>query len=136
MASSKYHFLSIVLIVAVFIAPLFSQSPSQLYQQGLLKENGEGDLNAAVAIYEKIVGDENADRSLRAKAQLHIGQCYEKLGLKEAKKAYKKVIDNYPAQNEVVKIAKEKLFVLQKVEAVIKKSTEVLTVRKILVILV
>ena len=132
MTSSKFHFLCIVLILAVFIAPLFSQTPSQLFQQGLLKENGEGDLKAAVAIYEKIVGDETTDRSLRAKAQLHIGICYEKLGLKEAQKAYQKVIDNYPAQNEVVKIAKEKLFILQKAESVIKKATEDLTVRKIL----
>ena len=128
MKSSKFLFLCIVLILAVFIAPLFSQSPSQLFQQGLLKENGEGDLKAAVVIYEKVIGAETADRSIRAKAQLHIGQCYEKLGLKEAKKAYQKVIDNYPAQNEVVKIAKEKLFILQKAESLIRKAAEDLTV--------
>ena len=62
MISSKFLFVCIVLILAVFITPLFTQSPSQLYQQGLLKENGEGDLKAAVAIYVKIVGDETADR--------------------------------------------------------------------------
>ena len=55
MISSKLLFVCIVLILAVFITPLFSQSPSQLYQQGLLKENGEGDLKAAVTIYQKIV---------------------------------------------------------------------------------
>ncbi len=94
MTSSKFSIFCLVLIVAVFITPLFSQSPSLLYQQGLLKENGEGDLKAAVAIYVKIVGDETVDRSLRAKAQLHKGMCKEKLGRKEAQKAYQQVIDS------------------------------------------
>ncbi len=109
MTSSKFLFLCIVLILAVFIAPLFSQSPSQLFQQGLFKENGEGDLKAAVAIYEKIVGDETADRSLRAKAQLHIGICWEKMGKDEAQKAYKHVIQEFSDQQEVVSEARLRL---------------------------
>jgi Tol biopolymer transport system component len=131
MKSSKFLFLCIVLILAVFIAPLFSQSASQIFQQGLLKENGEGDLKAALVIYEKIVGDETADRSLRAKAQLHIGQCYEKLGLKEAQKAYQQVIDSYPEQTEAVKIANEKLFLLLRAEVVIRKEDKEFNIRQV-----
>jgi len=79
MTSFKFLILCIVLIFAVNTVPLFSQTPAQLYQQALLKENGEGDLNAALEIYTKIVGNETAERSLRAKAQFHVGLCYEKL---------------------------------------------------------
>jgi hypothetical protein len=54
----------------------FANPTSQLFQQALLKENGEGDLQAAVALYEKIVGDATVERELQAKAQLHIGICW------------------------------------------------------------
>ena len=70
----KLRFYTCLLVILMVGLPsfTFSQTPSQLFQQGLLKENGEGDIKAAVAIYEKIVGDATADRSLRSKALLHI----------------------------------------------------------------
>jgi Tol biopolymer transport system component len=40
---------------------------------------------------------------------LYIGLCYEKLGLKEARKAYQKVLDNYPGQQEEVALARSNL---------------------------
>ena len=64
MNSSKFLLLIIVLVVSIY--PLSSQTPSQLFQQGLLKEIGEGDLQSALAIYEKIDMDETADSSVRA----------------------------------------------------------------------
>jgi len=103
-----------VLIVFVFAAVLLAQSSSQLFQQALLKENGEGDLAAAVTLYEKIAGDETAGRALRAKAQLHIGICWEKMGKSEAGKAYQEVITRFPEQEEVAAAAKEKLRALRK----------------------
>ena len=103
-----------VLIVFIFAAVLLAQSPSQLFQQALLKENGEGDLAAAVTLYEKIAGDETAGRALRAKAQLHIGICWEKMGKSEAGKAYEAVIIRFPEQEEVAAAAKEKLRTLKK----------------------
>ena len=90
----------------------FAQTPSQLFQQGLLQENGAGDLQAAVALYEKIVADETADRPVRAKALLHIGLCYQKLGKQEAQKAYQRVIEEFADQFEVVAEARERLAAL------------------------
>jgi hypothetical protein len=92
---------------------LLSQTPSQLFQQALLKENGEGDLTAALALYEKIVGDATAERSLRAKAQLHIAMCWEKMGLQQARSAYLVIINQYSDQSEIVRIARERLERLQ-----------------------
>ena len=103
-----YICLAVILMVGLPYLT-FSQSPSQLFQQGLLKENGEGDLEAAVTIYEKIVADATADRSLRAKAQLHIGMCYEKLGKPETQKAYERVLQDYADQPEAARLAQEAL---------------------------
>jgi Tol biopolymer transport system component len=101
-----------LLCVSVF---LLSQSASALFEQGLFKENAEGDLSGAIAIFNRIVEDKAADPSIRAKAQLHIGMCYEKLGLREAQAAYQKVIENYPRQHEEVNAAKERISQLARV---------------------
>ena len=86
-----------------------AQTPSQLFQQALLKENGEGNLKAAVSIYEKIVENTSAERSLRAKAQLHIGICWEKMGKQEAVNAYKIVMEQFNDQSSIVQEARERL---------------------------
>ncbi len=102
----------IVLFVACLLgtsALLLSQSAAALFEQGLLKENAEGDLSGAIAVFSRVAGDKAADPSIRAKAQLHIGMCYEKLGQREARAAYQKVIDSYPQQHQEVALAREKL---------------------------
>ncbi len=102
----------IVLFMACLLgtsAFLLSQSAAALFEQGLLKENAEGDLNGAIAVFSRVAGDKAADPSIRAKAQLHIGMCYEKLGQREARTAYQKVIDGYPQQHQEVALAREKL---------------------------
>ena len=109
-----------VLIVFIFATASLAQSPAQLFQQALLKENGEGDLTAAVALYEQIAADGAADRALRAQAQLHVGICWEKMGKSEASKAYEAVITRFPEQEEAAAAAKEKLRALKKDTDVIK----------------
>jgi len=92
-----------------------SQSTSALYEQGLLKENAEGDLAGAITIFNRVVEDKAADALIRARAQLHIGLCYEKLGqnnAKQAQAAFQKVIDNFPGQQDAVKEAREQLSAL------------------------
>ncbi|NQT77416.1 MAG: PD40 domain-containing protein [Bacteroidetes bacterium] len=74
-----------------------------------MAENGEGNLQDAISIYEKIVADENAEISVKAKAQLHIGLCYEKLGKTEAIKAYELVLQNYQNYKDEVQVASLRL---------------------------
>ena len=106
-------------IVVLFMACLLgasaispSQSASALLDQGLVKENAEGDLAGAIAIFTRIVEDKAADPSIRAKAQLHIGMCFEKLGQREAQAAYQKVIDSYPQQHQEVSLARARIAAL------------------------
>jgi Tol biopolymer transport system component len=85
-----------------------------LYEKAKYTMETKGDLQEALAIFEQIADADNADRSLRAKAQLQIGICKEKLGLKDAIDAYKKVVNLYPEQQGEVAIATERIMVLFK----------------------
>ncbi len=90
------------------------QSAEQLYEAALLKKDADGDLEGAIEIFRQILARFPEERAVAAKAQLQIGICYEKLGMKEAQRAYQNVIDNYADQVEQAKLAKEKLASLLK----------------------
>jgi len=107
------------------------QSAGVLLQSGLYQEQVKGDLDAAIKVYERIIINFPKDRPVAAKAQLHIGLCYEKLGLKEAQRAYQKVVDTYPEQAEAVKLANEKLSLLLRAEAVIRKEDKEFNIRQV-----
>jgi Tol biopolymer transport system component len=122
------------LIVLAFSFGSFGvQNGYDLFQKALAKELAEGNLEEAIALYQQVV-KEAKDESLSAKAQLRIGICFEKLGEekeKQAQKAYQMVIDNYPQQVDSVKVAKEKLSNLIKIQAVAKKDLKEFNIRKI-----
>ncbi|MFC2156686.1 tetratricopeptide repeat protein [Acidobacteriota bacterium] len=90
------------------------ESAKELYEKALYLEETKGELKKAIEVYDRIVKEYSDERDTAAKAQLHIGFCYEKLGFKEAQNAFQMVIKNYPDQNDSVKLAKAKLAVLMK----------------------
>jgi len=100
--------IGLVLVLAVIGTGLAPQSAADLYQRALTMEKAEGNLEEAIALYQKVV-DKGDDEALAAQAQLHIGFCYEKLGLGKAREAYQRVIDRFPRQVDVVKTARDKL---------------------------
>lgn len=107
--------------------PLLAQNPQKVFQKGLIQEEGEGNLKEAIAIYNSIVNDNSIDRTLRAKALLHVGICHEKLGSKNARKTYQKLISEYSDQEDIVAMGLEKLRGLKKVDPVLKKEGIVAT---------
>ncbi len=104
------------LLTAVFLVtatlPANAQTTEQLFQKGIMKEEGEGNLPEAIEIFNSIVEDSEADDALQAKALLHVGLCYEKLGKSEASRAYQKLINNFPTRKNEVAIARERLSML------------------------
>jgi Tol biopolymer transport system component len=101
--------ITIALLVALgagFTAP---QSGYDLFQQALVKERAEGNLQEAIQLCQRIVRDFSNDRPLAAKALLQMGECYEKLGKDEARKAYERVLRDYPDQKEAVSEARARL---------------------------
>jgi len=102
--------LALVLIVVIgSCTTLYSQTPEELFQKGMIKEEGEGSLLEAIDIYNEVVDNSSADRSLRAKALLQVGLCYEKLGQTEAINSYQKLITDFADQEEIVAIGKKQL---------------------------
>jgi len=101
------------LLMSSSLGSLAPQPGQDQFQKALAKERGEGNLEEAIVLYQKVV-NETKDESLAAQAQLRIGFCYEKLGREEARKAFQKVLDNYPSQADSVKTAREKLALLLK----------------------
>ena len=108
----------LVLLASLALAALFAvanssnqgvQSADAMLGQAIHLEEVKGDLEAAIDAYKRFLSQYGANEPLAATAQLHIGICYEKLGLREARIAYKTVIDKYPQQLEAVKEAKERI---------------------------
>jgi tetratricopeptide (TPR) repeat protein len=89
------------------------QDPVKTFQKGLVKEEGEGALLEAIELYDQVLNDESADRSIRAKALLHIGLCHEKLGQERAKAAYQQLVRDFSDQVEIARIGKQKLLQME-----------------------
>ena len=71
-------------------------------QAAIRMETVEGDLKGAIELYKKIAAQPGAGRATVATALLRMGQCYEKLGDSEARKAYERVVRDYADQAEIV----------------------------------
>jgi Tol biopolymer transport system component len=108
----KLHrvFLAFLAFVFIWSSPAFAQqSAEELYQAGLYQEEVQGNLESAVDVYRQILESFSNNRTIGAKALLHIGLCYEKLGLREAQQAYQGVIANYPEAAQEVAVARQRL---------------------------
>lgn len=91
---------------------LSQQTAEELYQAALYQEEVQGDLQRAIAIYQRILKEHPQSRAMDAQAQLHIGLCYEALGQTEAQRAYQSVIEDYADQADVVAQARTRLAAL------------------------
>ena len=107
----------IALVLAVVLpspdtAAQKSQSADVLLGAALHQEEVEGNLEAAIETYKKILADFPDNRPMAARALLQMGQCYEKLGKDEARKAYERLVRDYADQSEQVKLARTRLAAL------------------------
>ena len=95
----KYLLISILCLG--ICTPVFSQQAEKLFQQGMMKEEAEGNLEEAIDLYKKVVSDVSAKRSVRANALMHVGICYEKLGKGNALNAYQKIISELVSSSRI-----------------------------------
>jgi len=74
-----------------------------LLQEGLYAEEVDGDLDAAIRIYEQIIKDTSAQRSHIAQAMYRQGMCYlKKQDEQQAKEVFGKLVANYSDQTKIV----------------------------------
>jgi Tol biopolymer transport system component len=128
------RFLFIVALIAVFIIVSGQDYPEHktLFEKARFTMETKGDLNGAIALFNDIIKKYPKEREYAAKSQLYIGLCYEKLGLEEAQKAYRKVVEGYPEQTESVKLANEKLSLLFRAEAAVGKENNEFSIRRVI----
>jgi tetratricopeptide (TPR) repeat protein len=129
----KKVFILVVFTAVVLMAFGFQNTLEHkvLFEKAKFTMETKGDLKGAINLFEQIIKKYPDEREYAAKSQLYIGLCYEKLGLKQAQKAYKQVIDNYPEQAEAVKLAKEKLATLTRAQALLQTKEKELRLTKI-----
>lgn len=85
------------LALALGTVSFAAESLSALLQKGIFAEETEGNLDAAIKIYEGIVKEAEANRSLAAQAQYRLAVCYQKKGNKEqAIAALRQLIAAFP----------------------------------------
>ncbi len=125
---------AVACVLAFWALAAASQKSTQqevLLQKAILVETVDGDLAAAIKLYQQILANPGGNRSVAAKAQLHLAFCYEKSGLKQAQEAFQKVIDQYPEQADAVKAARERLSSILGARTAIEKGEKEFRVTKV-----
>lgn len=106
---------AVTLAAAVLTLPVSAQTVDRA-EVALLgavkKETVDGDLKGAIEAYRKIAVSNRNNRAVAAKALVRMGQCYEKLGDAESRKAYEQVIREFGDQTDSVATARTRLATL------------------------
>jgi tetratricopeptide (TPR) repeat protein len=95
-----------LLLFAVGIASaLAAQDPLLLLEKAIYAEETQGDLNAAIGLYQQIVADAEAPRPTSALALFRFGICYQKSGsIEQARAAFAKLLKQFPEQQDLIAI--------------------------------
>jgi len=95
------------LVFAIPSVTAFAQSPTAgvRLEAGIAKEEVDGDLKAAMEIYQKVAEDQSAGRDTRSKALLRLAGCHEKLGGK-AKQVYEQSFATTPINLPQARLAR------------------------------
>jgi Tol biopolymer transport system component len=108
----SFVFLLITLSSVLVVRPAFGQSSSGVrLEAGIAKEEADGDLKAAMTVYQQIASDSAAPRAVRAKALLRLARCDEKLG-QQARQLYEQIVRDY-ADQPVAAQARNRLVALK-----------------------
>lgn len=109
------HMLKKRLVTAILLSTCIAtsanaDSPAEMLEKGIYKEDTVGDLDAAIEIYREVVSVAGETEALAAKAQFRLANCLLKQGKKEeAATAFKAIVTDYPNQKDVVAKAKKHL---------------------------
>jgi len=105
---------SITIIFLLAVGLLASAAPAKpasvLLQEGLYAEEIEGDLDAAIKIYEQVIAEAEKVQRTAAHATYRIGMCYLKKGRKDkAAEYFRKMISDFPGQRAFARKAESQL---------------------------
>ena len=98
--------------LAAFTSAQKEDPPQLLLEKATKLELVDGDLKGAIAIDERILGVQGVPRAVAARALLHLGECHEKLGHAEARKAYERLVREFADQKDEAGRARARLAAL------------------------
>jgi len=102
--------IGVLVLWAATISASAAESLSVLLQKGIFAEETEGNLDAAIGIYQQITTEAAANRSVAAQAQYRLGVCYQKKGNKEqAVSALNDLLKQFPTEEALGQKARELL---------------------------
>jgi Tol biopolymer transport system component len=102
----------LLLVAVVALSARVQDQPRTLYERARLLDEGNQNLAEAIRLYGQVADSAKDQPALAARALVQMGRCQERLGQAEARKAYQRVLDEYPQQLESVKLARERLAAL------------------------
>jgi hypothetical protein len=76
----KTNFLVLVFLLVALTSHAQSTNLTSLLQQGLLEEQANGNLNAAITDYQSLATEFDKNRQLAATAVFRLGECYRAQG--------------------------------------------------------
>ena len=103
---------SCILILLVAAASLQAQTNNltALLQQGLLEEQANHNLDAAIADYQSLALQFDKDRQLAATAIFRLGECYRMQGkTNEAALEYQRILHDFPDQTTLSTLSRQNL---------------------------
>ncbi len=107
MKKSKIMTIMFLFAIGLFNAVAMAKPASVMLREGLYAEEVEGDIDAAIEIYEQIIQDSSVSRNNVAQALYRQGMCYlKKKDEQKAKAAFGKLVAEYGDQNEIIEKAK------------------------------
>ena len=107
--------LAAVLVMAGIGGGAWAQNPDRnevALHAAMKKETVDGDLKGAIEAYKKLA--QSRDHAIAAQALVRMGQCYERLGDAEARKAYERVVRDFGDQKDFVATARRRLSALER----------------------
>lgn len=106
--------ISLLLLVIAAATPVSAEPASVLLQEGLYAEEIEGDLDAAIKIYEKVIAQAEQTQQAAAMAMYRIGMCRLKKGDKtQATSQFQQLIEKFPTQKAIIAKARSQIRKIQ-----------------------
>ncbi len=110
----KLYLTLLIVALLAFSSSIWGDTVSTLLEEGIYAEETKGDLDEAIAIYKKIIDENEGNLSNIAKVYYRLGTCYLKTG-DDAKaiEMFKQLMTRFPEQVEIVNDAKNQLSKLE-----------------------
>jgi len=122
MAKGKIYLVALLLVAAAM--PVLGATLSTQIREGVYKEQVEGNLDAAIKIYEGIITAHADNQRYAAQATYRLGLCYLKKGQKDkAIEQFERIVSDYPSQKIVSRKAKTQLNKLKPAASIAKGDT-------------